>query len=315
MNQGERNMAIPMVTIAVPVYNGANYLEESLGSLLEQEFDDFEIIIGDNGSTDRTPEICMKFANSDGRISYHRSPVNRGAAWNYNRLFAVASGRYFKWASHDDKLASQYLNVCVKALEEAPQAVIAFPQTVLIGPDGERLKVHKEHWDVRDPRPSKRLRHAINQHGLHNVIFGLMRSDAVRTTNLIGRFDGSDIVLLSELALRGEFHNVPGELFLRRIHPNMSRRALKNPRDVANWFDTSARAYYFTWTRLYFETMRAVARAPISLDEKSRSYALVTQDWQWKRLAREWYQTARELTWTARRDRYEDFSEPVEQAS
>jgi glycosyltransferase involved in cell wall biosynthesis len=308
-------MAIPTVTIAVPVYNGDNYLEESLGSLLEQEFDDFEIIIGDNGSTDRTQEICMKFADSDRRVSYHRSPVNRGAAWNYNRLFAVASGRYFKWASHDDKVAPQYLSTCVNALNEAPQAVIAFPQTVLIGPDGERLRVHPDDWDVRDPRPSNRLRHSVNQHGLHNVIFGLMRSDAVRTTNLIGRFDGSDIVLLSEMALRGEFHHVPGELFLRRMHPNMSRRALKNPRDVAKWFDVSARAYYFTWTRLYVETMRAVQRAPISLDEKVRSYAIVTQDWQWKRLGTEWYQTARELVWTGGPGRYENFSEPVEWAS
>ena len=305
-------MKQPTVTIAVPVYNGAAYLRESLDSILSQDFGDFEVIIGDNASSDGTEDICRDFAARDPRIVYHRSPLNRGAAWNYNRLFGVAAGRYFKWASHDDRIAPGYLTACVGELERCPEAVIAFPHTVLIARDGQPLGGHADDWDVRYGRAWQRFRHTINQHGLHNVVFGLMRAEAVRSTRLIGRFDGSDIVFLTEMALRGQFHQVPGDLFQRRIHEGMSRRALKNPRDVAKWFDTSARAYHFTWTRLYAETVRAVVDAPLSPREKALCLAITTRDWQWKRLGTEWLQTVQEITTPSAPDRYENFSEQVE---
>jgi glycosyltransferase involved in cell wall biosynthesis len=307
-------MVLPVATLALPVYNGGRYLRYSLDSLTGQDFEAFEIVIGDNGSTDDTEEICREYSARDDRIEYHRSDVNRGAAWNYNRLFHLARGRYFKWASHDDMVEPTYLSACIAEMESSPEAAIVFPRAHLIDGEGKHLRIHEDDWDVRNPRPHARLRHTINQHGLHNVIFGLMRTDALATTQLIGRFDGSDIILLSEMSMRGEFHEIPEPLFLRRMHEQMSRRALKNPRDVAKWFDTSAKAYYFTWTRLYAETMRAVTRAPISSQEKLECWRIVTADWQWKRVGREWYQTARELASRNPRDRYEDFSEPVEAA-
>lgn len=305
-------MTKPTVTIGVPVYNGATYLEQALHSLVTQDFDDLEIIIGDNGSTDGTEEIGRAFAARDRRVQYHRSDVNRGAAWNYNRLYDLSRGEFFKWSSHDDYLEPSYLTRCVGELRQFPEASIAFPQTRLVGAEGEFLRIHPDDWDLREPNVRRRFRHTINQHGLHNVVFGLMRSSALRTTRLIGRFDGSDIILLTEMTLRGQFHQIQEPLFNRRMHPQMSRRALKNPRDVAKWFDTSARAYYFTWTRLYSETMRAVSRAPISRSDKSWCWACTTYDWQWKRVGREWIQTGREMISKDAPDRYENFSEPVE---
>src|SRR5690606_1400221 len=62
----------PRVTVAMPVYNGADYIERALDSLLAQDFEDFELIISDNGSTDGTDEIARRYAERDPRISYHR---------------------------------------------------------------------------------------------------------------------------------------------------------------------------------------------------------------------------------------------------
>jgi glycosyltransferase involved in cell wall biosynthesis len=106
----------PKVTIGVPVYNGEKYLAAALDTLLAQSFEDFELIISDNASTDCTEEIARAYAARDGRVRYERSGANRGCAWNHNRVFALARGRYFRWAAHDDLCAPTLLARTVELL-------------------------------------------------------------------------------------------------------------------------------------------------------------------------------------------------------
>src|SRR5262245_47250916 len=63
----------PRLSIGIPVYNGENFLAQTLDSLLAQTFRDFEIVISDNASTDRTPEICRAYARCDPRVRYVRN--------------------------------------------------------------------------------------------------------------------------------------------------------------------------------------------------------------------------------------------------
>src|SRR5262245_17750978 len=95
-------MRAPTVSVGVPVYNGERYLDKALSSILRQDFEDFELIISDNASTDGTAEICKAYADKDRRIRYHRNTSNIGAAPNYNQTFEMARGEYFKWCAHDD---------------------------------------------------------------------------------------------------------------------------------------------------------------------------------------------------------------------
>src|SRR4051794_17704887 len=90
----------PEVSICLPVYNGENYVGEAIRSILGQSFENLELIISDNASTDETARICQAFAAQDSRVRYVRSPVNRGLAWNHNRAFALARGRYAMWIGH-----------------------------------------------------------------------------------------------------------------------------------------------------------------------------------------------------------------------
>ena len=85
------------VSIGLPVYNGEKYLEQALISILSQTYTDFELIISDNASTDRTQAICREYAAKDPRIRYYCNEENLGAAPNHNRVFELASGEYFKW--------------------------------------------------------------------------------------------------------------------------------------------------------------------------------------------------------------------------
>src|SRR5580698_5675373 len=90
---------VPVVTIGMPVYNGARYLEEALRSILNQTYRDCELLISDNASTDATESICRRYAAEDGRVRYLRNERNLGAAANYNRVIHLASGRYFRHAA------------------------------------------------------------------------------------------------------------------------------------------------------------------------------------------------------------------------
>ena len=72
-------MNTPKVSIGMPVYNGAPFIREAIESLLSQTFTDFELVISDNASTDRTEAICREYAEKNQRIRYVRQSENRGA--------------------------------------------------------------------------------------------------------------------------------------------------------------------------------------------------------------------------------------------
>src|SRR5688572_17365722 len=106
-----------MVSMGLPVYNVERFLDESIESFLSQTFRDIELIISDNGSTDGTAAICRRWAQRDTRVRFVRSEVNRGLAWNHNRVAELATGEYFMWAPADDRFSSDYVRRCVEVLE------------------------------------------------------------------------------------------------------------------------------------------------------------------------------------------------------
>ncbi len=114
----------PRVSIGLPVYNGEKYLERALDCLLKQDYADFELIVSDNASTDATESICREYAAKDSRIRYYRNPANIGASPNYNRVFSLARGEFFKWASHDDECDPSLLRRCLEAFDRAGGAAV-----------------------------------------------------------------------------------------------------------------------------------------------------------------------------------------------
>lgn len=101
--------AVPIISIGLPVYNGEKDLPACLDALLGQSFDQFELIISDNASTDRTEAICREYAERDSRIRYVRQPENNGPLRNFRFVFDVAQAEYFMWAGCDDFWSSDFL--------------------------------------------------------------------------------------------------------------------------------------------------------------------------------------------------------------
>jgi glycosyltransferase involved in cell wall biosynthesis len=270
------------VSIGLPVYNGALFLAAALDSILAQTHENLELTVSDNGSTDETEEICREYVRRDSRLRYLRRDVNRGAAWNYNSLVheTTGAGAYFKWASHDDVLAPTYLEKCLEVMRRVPNASVVYPRTRWIDENGDLGSEVSRDLELREPTPHERLAALAKNFSLGNASFGLIRRGLLERTHLLGAFPSADFVLLAELALQGEIHQLPESLFFRRNHPEMSRRANPTPKDVAEWFEPgSGRDDVRERWGIFVESMRAIKRAPLGRVERARCYAAFLEAW------------------------------------
>lgn len=259
----------PRVSIGLPVYNGENYLSEALESILKQTFTDFELIISDNASTDRTQEICERYAAQDERITYTRMEKNVGAAKNYNILINHARGDYFKWAAHDDLLDPVFLERCIEVLDQDSEVVLTYPQTVLLDINGKAYGEYADGLNLNSPKPHERFQKFFNNPGMCHAVFGLIRFDILKKTALIGNYPRSDRNLLGELSLYGKFFEISESLFHRRTHPENSTKVYVTEYELSIWFDPSkeGKMVFPRWKR-FFEYIKAICRAPMTLINK-----------------------------------------------
>jgi glycosyltransferase involved in cell wall biosynthesis len=277
---------IPRVSIGLPVYNGDNYLEQALDSLLAQTYTDFELIITDNASTDRTEAICRAYAARDTRIRYVRNAENLGATRNFNYAFELARGEYFKWAAHDDLYDPAFVERCVEVLDSDPSMVLCYARTRAIDEQSRPLFVFPANLRVDSPRASVRFLEAVTNYDPQVIVFGLIRSDVLRKTILIGNFAAADKVLIGELALRGRFHELPEVLFSYRNHVQQSWQAYPS-HTYDGWFDPRkiGKKSFPRW-RLLYEHIGAIGRAAQGWHERMLCYIFMGR-WirlEWKRL-------------------------------
>jgi glycosyltransferase involved in cell wall biosynthesis len=270
----------PLVSIGLPVYNGAEFVARALRSLRDQDYERLEIIVSDNGSDDDTEAICRSVAVTDDRVRYLRSPRNRGAAWNYVTVFEAATGEYFKWAAHDDLCRPTFVSQCVAVLEDDPGAVLCYPRTELIDLDDRPTATFDDGLALGEEEPGARLARLLDHEGEYHPIFGVIRRDALAATQVMGGYVGADVVTLAELALRGRFVEVEERLFLRRYHRGTSVIANPDPRSRAVWFDPdhSSRRPMPT-ARLTVELLRAATRSPLPPATRSQAALTVARHW------------------------------------
>jgi glycosyltransferase involved in cell wall biosynthesis len=276
--EGTMTSASPRVSIGLPVHNGKNYLTAALDSLLAQTFVDFEILLADNASVDGTRAICEVYAAKDTRIRYFPSDVNRGAAWNFNRVFHAARGEYFKWAAHDDMCAPRFLERCIEVLDAQPNVVVAYPLTLFIDDRGQVFGRYADELNLRSPCAPTRFRHFLAQPGWCHPVFGLIRRSTLAKTGLLGAYPRSDRNLIGELALHGEIAQISEPLFLRRIHALISTEVNRSETALAAWFDPRLedRITFPRWRRLA-EYLLAITRAPIGGLDKLRCCLLIAR--------------------------------------
>ncbi len=210
----------PVLSVGMPVYNGAKWIEDAIDSILTQSFTDVELIICDNCSTDETEAICRQAAAKDSRVHYSMNASNIGVHRNYDRVFELSSGKYFKWASCSDICLEGFFEKCVAVLEECDDVVLAYPRAfflVSIHGANEQVIEYEDQLHLIYDRPSRRFAEYLNREKYNNVMNGIMRASALRQTSLNRPLPGSDISMIAELTLHGKFVEIPDRLFFRRF--------------------------------------------------------------------------------------------------
>jgi hypothetical protein len=271
----------PMVSIGLPVFNGENYLAEAIRSALDQRFADFELIVCDNASTDRTGEIAEGFAAVDPRVRYARNPANLGAAPNYNRAFELARGRYFKWLAHDDRLLPDYLTRTVEVMEARPELVLCNSRVEVIDEAGRHIGDYASVLDEADRLPpAERFARFILEPHTGVDIFGLMRRTALMGSVLHASFHGADRALLAQLALRGPMCQLPVALLQIREHGNRYTRQATSARRRAAWHDAARRPRTQVPILALYAAYSAIVRdEPLTKAERRRCRLALARWW------------------------------------
>jgi len=113
-----------LVSILVTVYNRERYLAACLESLLASHYSDFEVLVVDDASSDRSVAVAEEFASADSRIRLFRNECNLGDYPNRNRAAAHAHGRFLKYLDADDLIYPHSLGLMVEAMEANPEAAL-----------------------------------------------------------------------------------------------------------------------------------------------------------------------------------------------
>lgn len=208
----------PDITIVVPAYNAENFIAETIASVIGQTFSNWEMIVVDDGSVDRTGEVALSFV--DERIMVERR-ANQGVSAARNFGLARARGRYVVFLDADDLLVRTALEIMVGALDQHPTKVACFSQHIKIDEGGERLSSMTAQRRRIIPQ-RETLRHLLAKNFIVNGGALCIRTAAARN---VGGFNpalrlGEDWDFWCRLAILSDFLALPEQnLLLYRQRP------------------------------------------------------------------------------------------------
>jgi glycosyltransferase involved in cell wall biosynthesis len=215
-------MKTPLVSILMTAYNHERYIGMAIESVLASTLKDFELIIVDDGSKDRTVEVARRYL-TDPRVQIHVNEKNLGDYPNRNRAAALARGKYLKYIDGDDYLYPHGLSVILGMMEQFPEAMIGFASL---------------EQDAKRPFPFQLSpREAYQRHYFERSIFHkaplsvIMRADAFRD---VGGFTGKrwvgDYELWHILSAKYPVLLMPEGMVWYRVHEQQElRKYLANP--------------------------------------------------------------------------------------
>lgn len=225
-----------LVSIGLPVRNGARTLEAAIRSVLGQDHEPLEVVVSDNASTDETEALCRDLAASDSRIVYHRQPRNIGILNNFIQTMQLASGTFFQWLGDDDWLAPSYISRCLDIFAEDSRLILVTTEINYIKQDGTTYTSPVCGTTLLSDDPIERFEMITSflVNGMPiDPLYGLMRRAEVATIarrNMICE----DEVFAAKLALAGPWGHLPQVLMHRHLR-NDRLSVLARRLDVPVW--------------------------------------------------------------------------------
>jgi hypothetical protein len=258
-----------LVSMGLPVRNGARTLEGVVRSVLAQDHERLELVICDNASTDGTEELCRDLAETDSRIVYCRQPRNIGLLNNFIHAIRLAKGTFFRWVGDTDWLAPNYVSCCLGAFADDSQLMLVTTQIRYTGPDGTAHTYPYLGTALRSNDPIERFCEYLR---LHNGMpvdpsYGFMRREPVASIarrNMIGE----DEVFATKLALAGPWGHIPEVLAHRHTEP-ARLPVLARKLDVPAW------QAYFSTTLICREMLRLIRDTELTPSQRRCARAAV----------------------------------------
>jgi len=255
----------PLVSIGIPVYNGERCIRQALDALRAQTYENLELVISDNASTDTTGEICREYQAKDRRIKYFRNPVNVGLYENFRRVVTLSTGEYFMWAAADDLKPPRAVEHCVQAMLRNKRAVTAHGSILIRTADGKESAEYPNEIPLADPSAAVRIRNFTYGLRHHGMLFCLHKRVALLQARL-GNHIGQDYLLCLQMCLLGpiEYTPVPVIIYQERgITPSTNPMYREVPITVSHLLTANKIYRRKCWTVLllgcyYLATRRQV---------------------------------------------------------
>jgi len=205
----------------MPAYSRPDTLARALESLLSQTYEDFALVINDDGPSARTAAILETYAGRDPRLSIEANSTRLGMVGNWRRVFErgrrlYPKAEYFAWVSDHDLWHARWLRELVSVLDACPDVVLAYPEGFRMVRDGARME--KKGFDTFGlTKPEERMRKAARQMLAGDMIYGLARVEALEAAGVFRLVMTPDRQVLLALSLLGQFRQVHEVLWYREV--------------------------------------------------------------------------------------------------
>lgn len=134
------------ISVCIPAYNNEKVIGATIKAILEQTYKNFELIVVDDASKDKTVEVVKSFAKNDERVILYQNDINLGMTGNWNRCVELASSEYIKLICADDILLPNSLEVEIAELKKNDNIVMTINDSIMISESGKRLGVFKRYY-------------------------------------------------------------------------------------------------------------------------------------------------------------------------
>ena len=234
----------PLVTVGIPVFNGEKFMKRRLDSILNQTYQNFQILISDNESSDLTSKICGDYQKKENKIKYYRQQKNLGFVKNFNYLIKNTQTKYFVMAAVDDLWEPTFLEENIKILESNEKIVGSIGEVNYFGNISNKNNppkiVEKLKKIIRKQDVNTLEKHVRSVSGEYNqkvdkylrfnqgsFVHGLYRTKELQKNIILGPLMAWDLAFILNILKFGDLHVIE-QVLLHKFTGGLSSGGIIN---------------------------------------------------------------------------------------